>query len=62
MHKEKDELKKPYEAPRLTAVSFLTERGFAVSGELLLWENVPGRNNMENYKTQEGWGRDGNFF
>lgn len=61
MYKEKDELKKPYEAPRLTAVSFLPESGFAVSGLGFTLED-PGevfieerRESSSNWGGGDGW-------
>ena len=58
--------KKPYVAPRLTAVTFRCERGYAASGplqELDMWLfESDGNEQMENYSTHSGWESSDNHF
>lgn len=54
--------KKVYDAPQLTVVSFKTERGFALSGEILqnqflLWDSEE-EIHMEPYSYREGWANE----
>lgn len=58
---------KSYEAPRLTVVSFKTERGYSMSNpielnEILLWDNEQSPEHMEPYTTVNGWIEGSNHF
>lgn len=48
-----------YMAPRLTVVSFRTERGFAASRDFLLGEFVPEEQTIETRRSSGGYFGDG---
>jgi hypothetical protein len=57
--------KQPYEAPKLTVVSFKMEKGYAASSgpfsTLMFWENNE-TNQMEDYEEANTWTSGSNHF
>lgn len=55
--------KKQYEAPSLTAVSFKTEQGFAISMVSLMPDSPEyDYQQIEDYTTHSGWNSEDNHF
>ncbi len=59
--------KKPYEAPQLTVVTFKVEKGFAVSGEMILnelnglfsFDSNDASQNVSQYDYDDDWAGNG---
>lgn len=58
--------KRSYVTPELTVVDFKVERGFEVSNvtfhQILMWDNQPNQDQMEQYTDKNGWHSGGQFW